>query len=141
MLGTWRWNAGLGLLGAGLTILFSIGNNPLPTMLVRSLYAFLAFFALAYAARAVLALILRPPAMALHDGEQPEEKGASLDLSTPDDPEELNELLKSQLKGGAETGSAQETTEFRPLNPPQLVSTDNKKPEQMANAIRHLTGE
>lgn len=139
MLGTWRWNAGLGIMGAAMTILFSIGSNPMSTMLFRSLYAFLAFFVLAYVARAVLGFILRPPSIL-----PSEELGAQLDMTTPDDPGELNDLLKSQLQGKTEASGEngeKDNNNFRPLAPPQLVSTNNKKPDQLANALRHLTGE
>ncbi|MHA7963055.1 hypothetical protein ACX93W_02845 [Paenibacillus sp. CAU 1782] len=149
MIGTWRWNTGFGFLGAGLTVMFSIGSNPLTTMLLRSLYAFIAFFILAYAARAILGFILKPPGiLAAHD-EGTENAGTQLDYTTPDNPDELNDLLKAQMQGGAGTAAAAEAVpesegrggDFKPLNPPQLVTADNKSPEQLAHVLRHLTGE
>ncbi|MDQ6419233.1 hypothetical protein RB620_07235 [Paenibacillus sp. LHD-117] len=153
MLGNWRWNAGFGIAGVGLTVLFSLGNNPMSVILTRSLYAFLAFFVVAYVARFVLGMILRPPAIAMqtHDGNS-ETRGAELDLRTPDESEDLNELLKSQLHNGAvpsaqaaieprAAGMNEGTAAFKPLSPPQLVSTANKQPEELAKAVRHLTGE
>ncbi|MFD1952651.1 hypothetical protein ACFSL6_00280 [Paenibacillus thailandensis] len=141
MLGTWRWNVGLGLLGPVLTILFSIGKNPLPVVLLRSVYALAAFFLLGYVLRLALGQILKsapakePVLEAL--------KGTQLDLRTPDESENLNELLKP--KGGKEdtgapgAGSADQA-EFKPLNPTKLVSTQSNDPEQLAKAVRHLTG-
>ncbi len=148
MLGTWRWNAGFGLFGTVLTILFSFGNNPWSVVLLRGIYAFIAFFVVAYGMRAVLAFILRPPAIV---GEPPAEdtaKGAALDLVTPEDRDDLNDLLKSRLNG-EETGGAEgngpagqaEAVPFRPLTPPKLVSAQDKGPDELAKAIRHLTGE
>lgn len=149
MIGTWRWNAGFGVLGAGLTVMFSIGSNPLSTMLLRSLFAFISFFILAYAARMALAFILKPPGILAVQDEAAENAGTQLDYTTPDNPDELNDLLKAQLQGGAGTpGAAQASPEsegqsggFKPLSPPQLVTADNKSPEQLANVLRHLTGE
>jgi hypothetical protein len=147
MLGTWRWNVVFGILGTVLTVAFSIGNNPITVMLLRSMYAFIAFFVLAYGVRLILAFILQPPSLV---GELPEEveegKGNQLDLQTPDESIEINNLLKSQLQdGGAMPSSvaveSKDQMDFRPLSPPQLLSTKNKQPEELVKAIRHLTGE
>ncbi|WP_141500756.1 hypothetical protein [Paenibacillus luteus] len=147
MLGTWRWNVVFGILGTVLTVAFSIGNNPITVMLLRSMYAFIAFFVLAYGVRGLLAYILVPPSLV---GELPEEmdeegKGAQFDLKTPDEAQELNNLLKSQMQEGTSTSSAaslsNEEKDFRPLTPPQLLSTKNTEPEELVKAIRHLTGE
>lgn len=43
MFGTWRWNVVFGIFGTVLTVAFSIGNNPITVMLLRSMYAFIAF--------------------------------------------------------------------------------------------------
>lgn len=147
MLGTWRWNVAFGILGIALTALFSFGNNPPAVVLLRGLYAFAAFFLLAYVARVVLALILQPPTMSLpvETQTEPSEKGQQLDLTTPDEGDDLNDLLKAQLQGGSSDDSpsnqAPQEAEFRPLAPPQFVSTTNKQPEELAKAIRRLTGE
>ncbi|REK76532.1 hypothetical protein [Paenibacillus paeoniae] len=149
MQGTWRWNVVFGMTGIVLTVLFSIGNNPLSVIMLRSLYAFIAFFVLAYPIRYVLAFILKPPAMIGDVQENEETKGSSLDLTTPDEGEDLNDLLKAQMLGAAnpaeqeqQSSSNQEADPaFRPLAPPQFVSTTNKQPEDLAKALRHLTGE
>jgi hypothetical protein len=146
MLGTWRWNVVIGILGSLLTIAFSFTNNPITVVLLRSLYAFIAFFVLAYLFRFIWKLILQPPglmaASELSDDE--DGKGTRLDMKTPDESEDLNELLKAQLQDGAVTATdrpSQDQADFRPLNPPQLLSTKNTQPEELAKAIRHLTGE
>ncbi|MDQ0059686.1 hypothetical protein [Paenibacillus harenae] len=147
MLGTWRWNVGFGLVGTVLTVAFSLGANPLSVVLLRSAYAFIAFFVLAYAVRTVLAVILKPPAL-IGESEGTEsaesETGAKLDIQTPDETADLNELLKRQMQEGVSTNGAQKQEAagaFKPLNPPQLLSTKNSQPEELAKAIRHLTGE
>lgn len=78
--------------------------------------------------------------------EEEEGKGSQLDLQTPDEAVEINNLLKSQLQEGSTGPSASavqsnEQNDFRPLSPPQLLSAKNKQPEELVKAIRHLTGE
>lgn len=144
MIGTWRWNVVLGLAGAALTILFSIGKNPLTVILMRSMYAFIAFVIIAFILRAVLAFILQPPTIEVID-DQDEGKGNSLDLRTPDESDDINQMLKSQLDGGTSSMASEEKKadlqgQFRPLNPPQLLSAQNKEPEELAKVVRHMAG-
>lgn len=145
MLGTWRWNVVFGIFGTVLTVAFSIGDNPVTVMLLRSMYAFIAFFVLAYGVRSILAYILQPPSLVGEQTEVDEGKGIQLDLQTPDESMDINQMLKSQLQDGGSAPSADalsnETAGFRPLNPPQLLSTKNTQPEELVKAIRHLTGE
>ncbi|MFF2482626.1 hypothetical protein [Paenibacillus sp. NPDC058071] len=150
MIGNWRWNLGLGIVGALLTILFSLGKNPLDVMLLRSLYAFIAFAVIAFVLRFALGVILQPPAIAATpEAEDAQGKGTQFDASTPDESEDLNELLKAQLEPGAReaapaadkaNAASKGNGDFRPLNPPQLVSASNADPEQLAKAVRHMTG-
>jgi hypothetical protein len=140
MIGTWRWNITLGLCGVLLTLLFSLGSNGLEITLLRCIYAFIAFFALAYLFRALLAIITQPSVIApdvssLSDGA----RGSTVDLTTPDESHQLNEMLKKQMDGNGMPEHGELTT-FQPLTPPKLVSTQNKEPEELAKAIRHLTG-
>ncbi|MEK3882162.1 hypothetical protein [Paenibacillus sp. PL2-23] len=148
MLGTWRWNVAFGILGIALTAIFSFGNNPLTVVLLRGLYAFAAFFLLGYVARLVWGMILQPPALSANGEEGADEqvKGQQLDVTTPDEVDDINDLLKAQLQGGGSAeppapADAQKQAEFRPLAPPQFVSNTNKQPEELVKAIRHLTGE
>ena len=141
MVGNWRWNVGLGIIGAVLTLLFSIGKNPLSVMLMRSMYAFIAFVAIAFVMRIALAFILTPPVMHQEKIAQENDKGTQLDLQTPDESEDLNQLLRSQLDSNHQQEAEQsELKQFKPLTPPKLVSTQNKEPEELAKAIRHMTG-
>lgn len=142
MVGNWRWNVGLGIVGAVLTLLFSIGKNPLSVMLMRSMYAFIAFVAIAFVLRIALAFILQPPVMHQAETAGEEGKGTQLDLQTPDESEDLNQMLKSQMDGhkAQEVEQPDQNRQFKPLTPPKLVSTQNKEPEELAKAVRHLTG-
>ncbi len=146
MLGTWRWNVVIGIVGFVLTIAFSFANNPLTVVLLRSVYAFFSCFLLAYVFRFIWKQILQPPALVseLEPSDSEAGKGTQLDMKTPDESEDLNELLKAQLQDGAvnaDERNSKEEAGFRPLNPPQLLSTKNTEPEELAKAIRHLTGE
>jgi hypothetical protein len=131
MIGSWRWNAGFGGFGAALTLLFSLVNNPIVTSLLRSFYAFVAFALLAF----VLGLLL--PSAHSHADELPEERGAVLDLVTPDEDGDLNRLMKEQWADGKESP----ISGFQPLQPKRLVSLDDPDPEQVVQAIRRLTDE
>lgn len=145
MLGTWRWNVVFGFIGTVLTVAFSIGNNPVSVTLLRSMYAFIAFFVLAFVMRAVLTYILQPPSIVGEQTELDEGIGTQLDMLTPDETDDLNQMLKSQLQDGKTTPvnevQANAAAAFRPLNPPQLLSSKNTQPEELVKAIRHLTGE
>lgn len=150
MIGSWRWNVGFGLIGAILTVIFSVSNNMINVVLLRSLYAFLSFYVVAYAIRFVLAQIIKPPSLTLA-GQITDEKGGQLDLVTPPQTDDLNDLLKSQISEQSEQQDAekavkaekelQKQAEFKPLDPPQFVSSKNTEPEELVKAIRHLTEE
>ncbi|WP_379227560.1 hypothetical protein [Paenibacillus sp. GCM10023250] len=131
----------LGLGGSLLTLLFSIGGNGPAITGLRCLYAFIVFFALAFLFRAALAVILKPRPAAMQQAAAAEEqpKGQAIDYSTPDQSEELRELLGYRTDGDATPESSRQA-DFKPLSPPKLVSTHNKEPEELAKAIRHLTG-
>lgn len=136
MIGTWRWNVGFGGFGAVLTFLFSFSNNPILTTLIRCLYAFATFVVLAYAVRFVLGVLLRPAAAKPVLPEE-EERGAMLDLTTPDDGSEIADLLKEQWAEGQDRPIAG----FQPLNPAKLVSLDHPKTEDVVHAVRRMTDE
>ncbi|MBM7564635.1 hypothetical protein [Paenibacillus sacheonensis] len=142
MVGSWRWNVTLGIGGSLLTLLSSLDSNGLAITSLRCLYAFLAFFIVGFLFRALMAFILRPtPAAAMHQAGMDDEqtKGNAIDYSTPEQGDELNDLLKQQMDGNVRIEPGLQT-EFTPLSPPKLVSTQNKEPEELAKAIRHLTG-
>lgn len=131
----WRWNVGLAGLGAVLIFLISLSSNPLPTSLLRGLYAFIAFGLLGFFFRVVLQQLLRPAKTVGGEKERAEEeRGIVLDMTTPDDDASLSQLMKEQWTGTEEPQSAG----FEPLKPPRLVSIDDPNPEQVAQAIRRL---
>ncbi|MDO7905808.1 hypothetical protein Q5741_05185 [Paenibacillus sp. JX-17] len=135
--GSLRINFWSGLIGFVLTFLVSAASNLLTTSLIRGLIAFAIWFVLAFALRWVLAMTMNEEAdaSAAMDGNassRDEQVGTKLNLTTPDESEDLNELLKQkpEVLEGDQNG-------FAPLNPPKLVST--KDPEELAKAVRHLT--
>jgi hypothetical protein len=135
MIGSWRLNVGFGAFGALLTFLFSLSNNPLGTTFIRSLYAFLVFAALAFVIRIVLGQLLNPALKPAAAGVLEEDRGAVLDLTTPD--ESLSEMMKEQWADG----KGETVKGFQPLQPKRVVSLDNPNPEAVVQAIRSLTDE
>jgi hypothetical protein len=137
MIGSWRLNVGFGGFGALLTFIFSLSNNPFGTTFLRSIYAFLVFAALAFLIRFVLGQLMNPATKHDLTSTSEEERGAVLDLMTPDEGDSLSELMKEQWadsKGVAVKG-------FQPLQTKRLVSLDNTDPEKVVQAIRRLTDE
>lgn len=141
MIGSWRIVAGFGAFGAILTLLFSYSDNPAGTTLIRCVYAFLAFTAIAFVLSLVLGVLLKPAGIETPPitGQQEglaEERGAMLDLVTPDEGGELTELMKERWVDGKGEPPA-----FQPLAPKRVVSLDNPNPEEVVQAIRRLTDE
>lgn len=137
MLGSLRWNFAMGASGLLLTFIASLGHNGLAISSIRALYAFVALFILCFLFRFILFLIAGPPPVSEElTPEELEGLGGTVDISTQGYDDDLNELLKAQLDGGQR--QQQETAEFRPLTPKKLVSAQNKDPEELAQAIRHL---
>ncbi|MFC4307398.1 hypothetical protein [Cohnella boryungensis] len=137
MTASWRFKVGFGGFGAVLTLLFSLSNNPLGTTLLRSLYAFLAFTALAFVVSFLLSQLLRPGSAAANLDVAEPERGAVLDLTTPEEDEALTEMMKDQWADG----KGEPVKGFQPLQPTRLVSLDNPNPEEVVQAIRRLTDE
>jgi hypothetical protein len=134
MLGSIRWNLVLGLAGMLLTFFFSLGNNGFAVSCIRALYAFAAFFVAGWLLRGALQLIV-----ASNESERAGEfrdVGTHVDLQTPDDGAELNEMLKAQRETGRPDDAA--AAEFRPLEPKRVFSMEGKNPEDLAQAVRHL---
>jgi len=144
MIGTWRWNIAFALIGGLLTLLFSLESNGFSIAMLRSFYAFVAFFVTAYLFRAVIGAILRPSSAPQNEVINTEagdagEKGHVVNYSTPDESDEIGAMLKEQLN--EPHAKKQETTaEFKPLQPEKLISKTNKAPAELAEAVRHLTG-
>ncbi|NUU61397.1 hypothetical protein HPT30_13730 [Paenibacillus sp. JW14] len=138
MIGNILINLLSGVVGFMLTFLVTYGNNLLMTSLIRGLFGFITWFLLAFLLRWVLGVMMKqtePQELtdpAAGDGE--EALGARLNISTPDEDEELKNLLKPKpAEGNGDNGG------FTPLNPPKLVTM--KDPEELAKAVRHLKEE
>ncbi len=143
MNGKWRINVGFGGFGAVLTWLFSFSSNPIGTTLVRGVYAFVTFTAIAYVISLLLGQLLQPsdksePAIPDLQDESSVDRGSNLDLITPDEGDELAEMMRERWTDGK--GEAQGAS-FQPLEPKRLVSLDNPNPEEVVQAIRRLTDE
>ncbi|MGR6762447.1 hypothetical protein [Paenibacillus polymyxa] len=134
LFGSLRINLWSGVVGFILTFVLSVGSNLLTTSLIRGLIAFVFWFLLAFVLRWTLGVVARPDLSNAQDraSSQVDGVGGNLDLTTPDENENLNELLKPKPEQTDEGNNG-----FAPLNPPKLVS--NKDPEELAKAVRHLT--
>jgi hypothetical protein len=140
MAGKMLFNWLFGGVGFVLTLLVSSSHNLFMTSIIRSLIAFVIWFLLAFALRWMWGLFASaPPPRA--DKAPParieEEKGLRVDLTTPDENEAINVMLKSSGNEAAEVQRG--TAPFEPLNPPRLVKTTDRDPEELAKAVRHLT--
>ncbi|NEU25360.1 hypothetical protein [Paenibacillus ottowii] len=134
LFGSLRINLWSGVVGFILTFVLSVGSNLLTTSLIRGLIAFVFWFLLAFVLRWTLGVVARPDLGNAQDraSSQVDGVGGNLDLTTPDENENLNELLKPKPEQTDEGNNG-----FAPLKPPKLVS--NKDPEELAKAVRHLT--
>lgn len=153
MLGNWRWNLGFGVFGLTLIFLLSLTNNPIITSLLRGAYAFITFFLIAYPVRFVFGAIFNPKqtdeeAVTFSVPTNDAEAGTKVNLVTPDEDEDLNEVLRAQISQKNESATREnqaaaetQVEQFQPLKPTQLVSTDKMQPEDLTKVIRHLTGE
>lgn len=130
MKGNLLFNLVFGAVGFVLTLLISMGNNLFMTSLIRGLISFVIWFLLAFLLRWVWGVVSVPEAEQEAAVEQ--ERGARFDVTTPDESDELNDLLTPKPASVQEDGGG-----FTPLNPPKLVSA--KDPEELAKAVRHLS--
>lgn len=150
MFGNWRWNLGFGIFGFLLITLFALSNNPLITSLIRGTYAFITFFLIAFPIRFVFGSFIIPKQDAETAGDEVAQKltGTNVNLVTPDEDEDLNDVLKAQISQtkekvlqNNEKSEQVPSEQFQPLKPTQLVSTDKMQSEELTKVIRHLTGE
>lgn len=131
MKGNLLFNLVFGAVGFVLTLLISLGNNLFMTSLIRGLISFVIWFLLAFLLRWVWGVVSVPEAE--HEAAAAEqERGTRFDMTTPDESDELNDLLTPRPASDQEDGKG-----FTPLNPPKLVSA--KDPEELAKAVRHLS--
>ncbi len=147
MKGTIRVNLIFALIGFVITFLFAIRTNLPVTSLIRGGIGAFVWFLLAFLFRIVLGALEPLPKDRTGGGSSApnpvsngDARGMALDMITPDESDELNDLLKPDAD---KTRITEERTapinDFQPLNPPKLVSTQEKNPEELAKAVRHLT--
>lgn len=149
MLGNWRWNLWFGIFGFVLIFLISLSNNPFITSLLRGTYALLTFFLIAYPVRFVFGAVFNPVRSSQNEVMTEAEQaltGTKVNYVTPDESEDLNEVLRAQISQTSIPKTTQATVgagqdQFQPLKPTQLVSTDKIESEELTKVIRHLTGE
>lgn len=137
MLGSIRWNLVLSIVGFVLTFVFSLGNNVLITALLRAIYSFAILFVAGFILRFVLGSIIGLNDLEPVDQTQTNDDphlGGHVDLSTPDEDEAIAQTLKMNLQQSNKA-------EFSPLNPPKLASKDKLDPEELAQAVRHMSEE
>lgn len=148
MIGSLRWNMGIGVIGFVGTFLISAPKNVMKTVLIQSSYSFISLFLLAFVLRWLLGLLIQSSGVSLDPAEKDMDdmlmvKGQTIDLSTPDD---------SYSKSNSSTGSSkryltdkelspEDQTEFAPLKPPKLTTKQDIRSEELAKALRHLKDE
>jgi hypothetical protein len=133
MSGTIRWNLITGLVGFLGTLLVSMPQNIFKTALIQSCYSFAFLFLFTFVVRWVLGLML---AASSSEGptlpqatEQELAKGQTIDLATPSE----------DLLSAADVPAEEEL--FAPLNPPKLSTKVDQSPEELAQALRHMSEE
>jgi hypothetical protein len=137
----WKWTLVFGAAGAVLVILLSAWRNPPETILLRSLIAFCAFTAIAFAVRfALLNFLASEPG---RGEDEDRDLGRLVDVTVPDEGESITRMIQQQWLESkpAETGSNEDKVEFKPLEPKRLTTLDRLDPEKIAGAIRHMTDE
>ena len=63
-----------------------------------------------------------------------EERGSALDLTTPDEADELNDLIRG-------TKPESEPASFEPLDPPKLTTRTDLEAQRFADALRTMSEE
>ncbi|WJH33284.1 hypothetical protein N6H14_24710 [Paenibacillus sp. CC-CFT747] len=101
MKGRISWNLAFAVFGFGVTLLLSLSRNVWTTSLIRAVLCGVFFFFLMFLIRFVLSVLLAPPkesspSSGYRQEEQDSHKGRSLDITTPEDPGSLKELLNPQ---------------------------------------------
>ncbi|UJF35366.1 hypothetical protein [Paenibacillus hexagrammi] len=141
MVGTIRINLIVAALAAVFTFVMSLGNNMFVTTCLKSLYSFAILFVLTFGFRWVLGVLVTiektKTSMSPNDLTSDSHIGSTLDVSTPEEDHETNELLKAGLDPTS-TAQASEP-QFSPLNPPKLVTKNQIDPEQLAGALRRMS--
>ncbi|TMV52056.1 hypothetical protein FE783_03680 [Paenibacillus mesophilus] len=133
MIGSIRWNILIGFFGFLLTFVMSVGSNFLVRALLHGAYSFLILFAVVFAIRWFLGTLAGLKGVAgPADLEADDPVGHTVNEMTPDDQDQLNDLLKTQLN------RPDAADPFVPLQPKKLASVPDADPEQLAQMLRQL---
>jgi hypothetical protein len=128
MIGSIRWNLALGLFGCILTFILSISDNIFSTAFRHGLYCGFILFMVAFMFRWFLGTLLFAVPIETHIGN-------NLDMVTPDELDEIHLLMRNENENEIDA----EESDFKPLNPPKLVSKRVTDPEEMVKALRHMS--
>lgn len=138
MIGSIRWNFIIGALAFIFTFVLSMSQNIWLTTVIRSFYSFAILFVLVFLCRFLLGTFagLSHLSAQEQEAEEAEGKGTAVDAVTPDQDEELREILKSVVDP-KEASAA----DFSPLNPPKLRVKEQPSSEELAQAVRRMSDE
>ncbi|SFL45816.1 hypothetical protein SAMN03159341_106160 [Paenibacillus sp. 1_12] len=137
MIGTIRWNLLLGAISFVVTLSTSLINNIWSTALIRSCYSFVLLFLLVFLVRWILGSFAGIHKITEIDEAADDNKGTALDMTTPDEDESLNQLLKDSRDSHSHEGE----NGFAPLNPPKLSRKVNMETGDMVQALRQMSDE
>jgi hypothetical protein len=126
MIGSIRWNLVLGIFGFILSFILSSSTNIFTSALKHGLYSGIILFLVAFIFRWFFGTLILANPVETHIGNK-------LDLITPDESDEIHQLLRK------ENEKETEQTDFIPLNPPKLVSKRVLDPEEMVKALRQMS--
>jgi hypothetical protein len=126
MIGSIRWNLAIGVFGFILSFILSSSTNIFTSALKHGLYSGIILFLVAFIFRWLFGILILVTPVETHIGNK-------LDLITPDESEEIHQLLRN------ENEKETEQTDFIPLNPPKLVSKRVLDPEEMVKALRQMS--
>jgi len=127
MVGSIRWNLGFGVFGFLFTFFLSNSNNIFITAVKHGLFSGFILFLLAFIFRWFIRFIFVPIPIETHVGNK-------FDLTIPDESAEIHQMMR------AEDQKVVEEIDFKPLNPPKLVSKRSvSDPAELVKAIRHMS--
>lgn len=136
MIGSIRWNFIVGAVSFLITFALSISNNIWLTTIIRSFYSFVILFLVVFLCRWILGsfagLNQHTPSQNIEASK--ETRGIAVDAITPDQDEELHQMLKHSLDPNDSFAS-----DFSPLNPPKLSTKVNSNPEELVQALRQMS--
>jgi hypothetical protein len=137
MYGTIGWNLFIATTSSVLTFFVSLTNNVLTTALLQSVYSFGVMFLVAFLFRFFIGLLmsLNIPSSVDIDVGRPsaDEIGGNLNLETPTADDYLQEILRQNYTGAAETS---QTEPFQPLNPTRLSTAPETQADNLVQAVR-----